>query len=228
MAPLLRDVTGIEVRRGEQGYLPDMRNDEPAVDHLWHRRTLMNVYHPHRSRPAPSKLPHNPALADVVERNICTLVDARRDEEERKSFQDRAADAITGFSGSMSFVYLHAVLFAGWIVANTGWLGNKPVDPFPFNFLTMVVSLEAIFLSTFVLVSQNRMAEVADKRADLDLQINLLAEHEVTRILKLVDAIADKLGIEGVKDPEIEELERDVMPEVVLQELEQREQDRKG
>ena len=185
----------------------------------------MNLFHPHRNRPIPSNAPRNPALADIIERNICTLVEVRQREEEGKSLQERAADTITVFSGSMAFVYIHAVLFAGWILVNTGLVGVKPVDPYPFNFLTMVVSLEAIFLSTFVLISQNRMAAVADKRADLDLQINLLAEHEITRILKLVDAMADKMGIEEGKDPEIDELEKDVAPEMVLKEMEDRERD---
>jgi uncharacterized membrane protein len=117
----------------------------------------------------------NPNLADVVERNICTLIDMRQEFERSKSLQDRAADALTALSGSMLFVYFHALWFAVWIGVNLGWLGIKRFDPFPFGLLTMIVSLEAIFLSTFVLVSQNRMSVVADKRADLDLQINLLS-----------------------------------------------------
>jgi uncharacterized membrane protein len=79
--------------------------------------------------------------------------------------------------------------FAVRILANVGWFGIEPFDPFPFGLLTTIVSLEAIFLSTFVLVSQNRQSAIADRRAQLDLQINLLAEYEVTRLLKLQDAI---------------------------------------
>jgi uncharacterized membrane protein len=168
----------------------------------------------------------NPRLADVIERNICTLIEVRRQFEESKGFQDRVADTLTAFSGSMLFVYLHAVWFGVWVAINLGWLGIKPFDPFPFGLLTMMVSLEAIFLSTFVLVSQNRMSLVADKRADLDLQINLLAEHEITRILTLVDAMAERMGIEAARDPEAEELEQDVAPEEVLHELEEREHER--
>ena len=164
----------------------------------------------------------NPLLADVVERNIATLLDVRKREESRKNLQERAADWITAFSGSMLFVYLHVVWFGIWMAINLGWVGVKPFDPFPFGLLTMVVSLEAIFLSTFVLISQNRMQESSDRRADLDLQVNLLAEHEVTRLIKLVDAIADHLGIEEGKDPELDELEKDVAPETVLEELERR------
>jgi uncharacterized membrane protein len=164
---------------------------------------------------------HNPALAEVVERNIGTILEIRQEFERGKSLQDRVADVLTAFSGSMAFVYLHAIWFAVWIVLNRGWFGTRPFDPFPYGLLTMIVSLEAIFLSTFVLVSQNRMSVMADKRADLDLQINLLAEHEVTRILTLVDAMAKRMGVDDRCGPEVEELKRDIEPEVVLQELEQ-------
>jgi uncharacterized membrane protein len=170
----------------------------------------------------------NPALADVIERNICTLLEIRQEFEASKGRQDRIADAITRFSGSMLFAYLHVVWFGLWIVINLGWLGLKPFDPFPFGLLTMVVSLEAIFLSTFVLISQNRMGVVADKRADLDVQIDLLAEHEITRILSLVDAMAKRMGIEDGQDAEIKDLERDVKPEEVIREMEERAQERAG
>jgi uncharacterized membrane protein len=167
----------------------------------------------------------NPNLADVVERNICTVIQMREEHERGKSRQDRVADAITALSGSMLFVYIHALWFGLWVLYNLGAFGFKPFDPFPFGLLTMIVSLEAIFLSTFILVSQNRMSLVADRRADLDLQINLLAEHEITRILTLVDAIAREMKIVR-PDPEVEELKRDVPPEVVLKEMEEREQER--
>jgi len=94
--------------------------------------------------------------------------------------QDQIADAITSFSGRLMFVYVHIVWFGAWILLNTGRFGVKTFDPFPYGLLTMVVSLEAIFLSTFVLISQNRLSEEAENRADLRLQIGLLTEHEVS------------------------------------------------
>ncbi len=169
----------------------------------------------------------NPELADIVERNIGTILKMRLRDEARKSLQDKVADAITDFSGHMNFVYLHVIFFGLWIIINTGRLGIAPFDPFPFNFLTMTVSLEAIFLSTFVLISQNRMSAAADKRADLDLQINLLAEHEITRILVLVDAIADHLGLEVARE-DISELEKQIEPGVVLDEIAQKERESRG
>src|SRR5439155_10579507 len=125
---------------------------------------------------------------------------------------------------SMTFVYLHTLVFGGWILVNLGTIpGIQPFDPFPFAMLAMIASVEAIFLSTFVLISQNRMAALADKRADLDLQINLLAEHEITRLISMVDTILRHLGIEDAREPDVEELKQDIAPEVVLQEIEESE-----
>jgi uncharacterized membrane protein len=142
------------------------------------------------------------------------------------------ADAITRFSGSMGFVYLHAVWFAGWIVYNEAahrqWVHMPAFDPPPFGPLTLIVSLEAIFLATFVLITQNRMSEVADQRADLDLQIDLLAEYEVTRVLMLADAIAEHLGLPAGNDPEVEELKKDVNPGTVLREYQARKTEENG
>ncbi len=103
---------------------------------------------------------------------------------------------------------------------NLGWLGpRRTFDPFPFGLLLMIVSRESVFLMTFVLLSQNRQAEAAERRAELDLQINLLTEYEMTRVLKLVDAIADRLGLPEGRDPDVEGLKRDVGPEEVLREM---------
>src|SRR5215218_9195747 len=134
----------------------------------------------------------NEAIAPVLERNIEALIARRRAEEQQKTTQDRIADAITLFTGSMKFVYLHVLLFGAWIIIN---LGVTPLPCFDSSFviLAMFASVEAIFLSTFVLISQNRMAILNDKRADLDLQISLLAEYEVTQALNLVVQIAEKM-----------------------------------
>src|SRR5919112_483099 len=124
--------------------------------------------------------PQPPGLTSVLERNIRALNDRRKREEERSTAEERIAEAMTRFTGSMPFVYLHLALVAFWILANLGAIpGVRPWDP-SFVILAMWASVEAIFLSTFVLISQNRMQAAADKRADLDLQISLLAEHEIT------------------------------------------------
>ncbi|HYF63236.1 MAG TPA: DUF1003 domain-containing protein [Herpetosiphonaceae bacterium] len=163
--------------------------------------------------------PSPPGLTPVVERNIAALLSHRARENRRKPMADRIADRITRFSGSMAFVYLHLALFSGWIAINLGWLPIAPFDP-SFVILAMAASVEAIFLSTFVLISQNRMAALADQRADLDLHISLLAEHEITRMLKLLMALSKHVGIDLAHDPELAELARDVSPEAVLERLE--------
>uniref|UniRef100_C6E1J6 DUF1003 domain-containing protein n=1 Tax=Geobacter sp. (strain M21) TaxID=443144 RepID=C6E1J6_GEOSM len=165
------------------------------------------------------------SMASVVNRNIAALLERRQAEERNKPLQERVADAITAFTGSMTFVYIHVVLFSGWILVNISWL---PVLP-PFDpslvILAMVASVEAIFLSTFVLISQNRMQSLADRRAELNLHIDLLAEHEVTRIITLLSAIGKRLGVEESRDPELEELAKDVQPEKVLDTMDQVEQE---
>ncbi len=163
-------------------------------------------------------------LADVVERNIKILFEVRRQLQRKSGFAARFADAITAFCGSLTFITLHAVWFLAWMGWNLGLIGLTPFDPFPFGLLTMMVSLEAIFLSTFVLMSQNRMSSLADKRADLDLQVNLLAEYEITKILGIVDGIADHLGLREGEDPELEELKVKISPERMLREMEKLEQ----
>src|SRR5258706_1053441 len=165
--------------------------------------------------------PDNPKLADVVETNVHKIISLRKEAEKRKSPQDHCADKLTAFSGSMAFAYIHAGWFVVWVIINLGWTPVHKFDPFPFGLLTLIVSLEAIFLSTFVLISQNRQARIADERADLDLHINLLAEHEITRVLTLVDAIADHLKLAAGKNKEVDELKHDVAPEMVLEEIEQ-------
>src|SRR5438045_6265259 len=148
-------------------------------------------------------------MTSVMERNIRTLVKRRQREELEEPREVRLADAITRFTGSMAFVYIHALLFGGWIVANLPSVPWPKFDP-TFVVLAMFASVEAIFLSTFVLISQNRMQQRADKRADLNLQISLLTEHEVTRLITLVTEIAKKMEVENADQPEIEELKKDV------------------
>jgi uncharacterized membrane protein len=157
-------------------------------------------------------------LSAALERNIAALEQRRSKEAASASLEDRVARAITAFTGSMRFVYLHLVAYAAWIAVNSGIVpGFKPFDP-SFVILASEASVEAIFLSTFVLISQNRMQQAADKRADLDLHINLLAEHELTKLATVVNAIAEKMQVSV--PGEMDEVERDIAPEAVLDELE--------
>jgi uncharacterized membrane protein len=160
--------------------------------------------------------PDQPDLAAALARNIRALQQRQQADEAQAGRDEKVAQAITCFTGSMAFVYVHLLLFGFWVVANLGFLPVLPrFDP-TFVILATWASVEAIFLSTFVLISQNRASAAAEKRADLDLQISLLAEHEVTRLVRLTTAIAGHLGIEAANDPELPELQRDVAPEAVL------------
>lgn len=150
-------------------------------------------------------------------------MEGRREREDKAAtLEERVAGAITRFTGSMRFVYLHVLVYGCWIIANLGWIPGVPKFDPSFIILAMEASVEAIFLSTFVLISQNRMSAAADKRSELDLQINLLSEHEVTKLVALLSAIADRIGVESEVDPEVDELKQDVAPEAVLDEIEER------
>jgi uncharacterized membrane protein len=162
----------------------------------------------------------NPALSKVIERNIRTIIQLRLNAERQRSLQDRAADSVTAFSGSMTFVHIHIAWFAIWVILNTGRAGVPAFDPFPYGLLTMAVSLEAIFLSALVLITQNRLSAQAEHRADLDLHIGLLAEHELTRVLQMLDAIQTKLGVENHEASELADLEMETKPEDVMAEIE--------
>lgn len=169
------------------------------------------------------------AQNELIRRNISAVAEIQQREAARRSRQERIADWITEFSGSMPFVYIHAAWFAVWILLNVG-LFHVPhltdFDPFPFGLLTLIVSLEAIFLSTFVLISQNRLSRLSEQRAELDLQINLLAEHKIAKILEMLDSMAQQLGtmnkrFEGRADPDVEALKQSADPQEVLSVMEE-------
>lgn len=166
--------------------------------------------------PPPRPYGLSPALA----RNIRALSDRQKRQEKEAGFQEKIAAIVTRFAGSMTFVYVHAVVFGIWVAVNSGLVTILPKWDESFVILGTAASVEAIFLSTFVLISQNRMSAAADRRADLDLQVSLLAEHEVTRLVTLVAAIAKRMDVHTSADEEVEELEADVAPEAVLDQLE--------
>jgi uncharacterized membrane protein/CheY-like chemotaxis protein len=164
----------------------------------------------------------NPALSNVIQRNIRKIIHVRQKASIEQSMQDRMANWMTTFSGSMLFFYVHIAWFALWFILNTGHLGIVPFDPYPYGFLTMVVSLEAIFLATFVLISQNLLAKEAERLTDLGLHTSLLTEHELTRVLQMLRTIQDKIGICNDKDSDLADadLEMETNPEDVLAEIE--------
>jgi uncharacterized membrane protein len=175
--------------------------------------------------PAVEAAQRDAGMSQVVHRNIAALMEVRALEERRRNLSDRIADTVTAFAGSMWCVYVHAIWFGLWIVINRGWIRViEPFDPFPFVMLAMVASVEAIFLSTFILITQNRMQRMADRRAELDLQISLLTEHELTRAVRLIDQIARHLGIAPPAEQELDEIKQDVDPRRVVKEIERAEE----
>jgi uncharacterized membrane protein len=140
--------------------------------------------------------------------------------DSNKNWFDNIVDSLTEAFGSVRFLIFNLTLFFVWMTVNGGvFPGVKQFDPFPFNFLTMAVSLEAIFLSIVVLMSQNRAGRIADLREELDLRINIQAEQEITRLLRMVNQIHDHLGLKPLVDHELKIMERKTNVEKISQEL---------
>ena len=149
----------------------------------------------------------NTRAQQAVEANIQSVASMEESLETNRTFMDRVADVIGGFSGSMTFVGLHVLWFISWFLINTGLIPGVPrFDPYPFILLAMIVSVEGVLLSTFVLMKQNRMQKRIDIRDQLDLQINLLSEKEITKALQLLTAICSKLDIQHGDDIELTEM----------------------
>ena len=139
-------------------------------------------------------------LAAETKRNVRKIAEIEEAQKANRNIGEKISEVVAAFCGSMIFVYVHIVWFSGWILINSVFTFAR-FDPFPYTFLTLVVSLEAIFLSTFILISQNHETRLTERRNNLDLQINLLAEQENTKMLDLLQRIALKVGIKN-DDPE--------------------------
>lgn len=122
----------------------------------------------------------------------------------KRSGAEKFADGLTAKFGSVAFLGLNALWFLVWISWNTGIIpGVEAFDPFPFGLLTMVVSLEAIFLAIIVLISQNREARIGELREEIELQISTISEGEVTKLINLMVLMLEKQGIKIEDDPEL-------------------------
>lgn len=142
------------------------------------------------------KLPHE-KIVDLFEEKL----------QYTKTRSERLADWMTEAFGSIWFLLLNIIFFTFWVVTNQGWIPQISIfDPYPYGMLTMVVSLEAIFLSIFVLVSQNRAAKIDVIRDEVNFQINVNAEKEVTKVLRMLDDIQHKLNVKHADDPELEQM----------------------
>ena len=140
----------------------------------------------------PEQADSNPAAE-----NIRAIVDLERQTLDNQTWQDRLSERITRFAGSLSFVAAHAIAFVCWASWNALAPPDLRFDPYPFGLLTFIVSMEGVLIATFVLIAQNRMSRQSDHRDHLDLQVDLLAEQEMTVVLRLLRRISDHLGIES-------------------------------
>ncbi len=169
---------------------------------------------------------HEPRVEDLTQRNVRLIERLERIELRRRSALDRIADRVSEFAGSTPFLILHVLWFGGWIAYNA--LAADPFDPFPFTLLTMVVSLEAIFLSTFILISQTRATRISEHRNQLDLQINLLTEQENSVMLAVIERIAAKLGVDTPHDAKLQAMEQPTRLEKLAQQIENAERERRS
>ena len=157
----------------------------------------------------------------LLDRNVRAVIEHAAEEERSKPTSDRIAMTIWRFAGTMNFVYFHVIAFGFWAALDLGWIsGMRNFDP-TFTILGTTAAVEAIFLSAFVLMAQLRMADTADKRNQLDVQVSLVAEQEITHILRLVAAMSERMEIAEANDPEIQELLRELKPREVLDRIEE-------
>ena len=148
-------------------------------------------------------------------RSIKAKADARR------TTVERMADWMTSHFGSNTFLWLNVFLFVAWILINTNQLKFIALfDPFPFNLLTNIVSLEAIILAIFVLISQNRTSKIDDLREETHLQLNIISEREITKLMKMVALLLSKQGIDLSEDPELKKMLKPISEEEIEKRLE--------
>lgn len=176
---------------------------------------------PHSHRGPERKSPQSPESAEIhaeiLSRNAEQVARIESRDRDAMVWSERFAETITGITGSMWFVVIHVIWFSAWLVLNLA----SPVawDPPPFGVMTLVVSLEAIFLSVFVLISQNRQAQAADRRSKVDLQVNMMTEQELTKLLELVRDIHDHLDTGRRHDPELEAMQEHTSVEKIAEEV---------
>jgi uncharacterized membrane protein len=153
---------------------------------------------------------HSETPPPAVQSNIETVVRLEREAEDRRTRVERAAERVGAFAGTIWFILAQFIFTVFWVLANTGWIPGIPIfDPFPFPLWAAVLSLEGVMLTAFVLTSQNWASLKADRRNHLELQINLLSEQEVTKVIQMLGAISRKLGIEHeAVDQEARELSK--------------------
>src|ERR1700676_458431 len=147
------------------------------------------------------KSPSDQTANNPTQFNIAAIAKLEEEALDRRTRTERQSDTIVRFIGSPKFLLLHVILVAGWVAANLNLIpGVNPFDPFPFGILALFVSSESVFLTIFVLISQNRMARQAERRAHLDLQVGMLAEQELTMMLQMLQKLCQHQGVDVKSD----------------------------
>jgi uncharacterized membrane protein len=158
--------------------------------------------------------------SEITRRNVHTVRELEELAIANPSVADRIASFVARFAGSIYFVLVHVVLVATWIVLNS--VPSVPHwDPYPFTLLTMWASLEGVLIASFILIAQNYAMRLSERRAQLDLQVNLLAEQEASKALKLLEAIAQKVGAQCGDDPEVAALAEATRLETLAQQIDE-------
>ena len=161
------------------------------------------------------------SVDELTQQNVEAVSKLEAAAREERTSADRIAEKIANFCGTITFVWVHVLWFSAWILLNS-IPGIPHLDPFPFTFLTLVVSLEAIFLSTFILISQNYETRVSERRSHLDLQLNMLSEQENTTMITMLQAIAAKVGADLSSDPRLQALSQQTQPEKLVEQIAER------
>lgn len=139
----------------------------------------------------------------------------------KRTLSEKFADLLTAKFGTVIFLSLNVIWFVIWIVINTGMTSIEPFDPYPFGFLTMVVSLEAIVLAIIVLISQNREGRINELRSEIDLQLNTIADSELTKLINLLAILLEKQGVDIENDPELKKMLKPIDSAELARQLEE-------
>ncbi|MFL5245322.1 MAG: DUF1003 domain-containing protein [Gemmataceae bacterium] len=159
-------------------------------------------------------------IASVAQSNIRSVAQIEKELLRQQSTMDRISERIVGFTSSIYFIIAHVIWFTVWVIGNALLLVRGPFDPYPFAFLNLLMGMESVFLTTFVLMNQNHQNRQADHWAHLNLQISMLAEQEATKMLQILQTISDKLGLKSAAgDHELKEMVEETHVDLLVKHL---------
>jgi uncharacterized membrane protein len=184
----------------------------------------MNREGPPKSQSQNQPVSEDGSADQLTRQNVEAILKSEKTVKQERTRSDLLAEAIARFCGSVRFIWVQVVWFGLWILINV-MPGIKHFDPFPFTFLTFVISLEAIFLAIFILISRNQDRKISERRSHLALQINLLSEQENTKLIVMLQAIAARVGADLSHDPHLQALSEETEPAKLLDQIEEHEKE---